>query len=115
MESLALKYRMSLEGLEKITGERMPVLHIVGGGCRSKILSQFTASSIGRPVKAGPVEATATGNLCVQLIALNEASDIGEVKEIIKRSFPVEEYLPKETEKWDDAYAKFKKINLNKD
>jgi rhamnulokinase len=110
MESLALKYRMSLEGLEKITGERIPILHIVGGGCRSKILSQFTASSIGRPVKAGPVEATATGNLCVQLIALNEASDTGEVREIIKRSFPVEEYLPKETEKWDNAYERFKKI-----
>jgi rhamnulokinase len=113
MESLAFAYRMAVEGIEEVIGMKIPVLHIVGGGCRNKMLSQFTASCIGRPVEAGPVEATAAGNLCCQLIALGEASGVKETREIIKKSFPIQEYLPENAEKWDEAYERFKKL-INK-
>lgn len=105
MESLALKYRMALEGLEKLVGHRLPVLHIVGGGCKNKLLSQFTANAIGRPVLAGPVEATAIGNLAVQLIALGEVKNIEEARKLVKNSFPLDEYEPKDMEVWDEAYG----------
>jgi rhamnulokinase len=110
MESLALAYRIALEGIEEVIGERIPVLHIVGGGCRNKMLSKFTASCTGRPVEAGPIEATAIGNLCCQLIALGEASGVKETREIIKRSFPIQEYLPENAEKWNEAYVRFRKL-----
>lgn len=110
MESLALKYRMAIEGLENIIGYSIPVLHVVGGGCRNVVLCQFTANAIGRPVIAGPVEATATGNLVCQLIALGEVSGLSEARAIVKRSFPTREYTPADTDRWNEAYEKFKKI-----
>lgn len=110
LESLALKYRMALDGLEGILGYKLPVLHIVGGGCKNALLSQFTANAIGRPVITGPIEATATGNLIAQLIALGEVGSLKEGRELVRRSFPVVEYAPVDTAAWDDAYAKF--LNL---
>ncbi|MGE5583761.1 MAG: rhamnulokinase [Bacillota bacterium] len=110
MESLALKYRMTLEGLEKIVGYSIPVLHIVGGGCRNAVLSQFTADAIARPVIAGPVEATAAGNLITQLIALGEIKNVAEGRKIIKNSFSTFEYLPASGLSWETAYERFLKI-----
>lgn len=110
MESLALKYRMALEGLEKIVGYRIPVLHIVGGGCKNVMLSQFTADAISRPVITGPVEATAIGNLIAQLMALGEVKSLAEARAIIKKSFPTTEYLPSDNADWDSAYEKFQKL-----
>lgn len=110
MESLAMKYRKVIEDLEKITGYSIPVLHIVGGGCKNVMLSRFTANAIGRPVIAGPVEATAAGNIIVQLIALGEVKHLSEGRMIIKNSFPITEYVPADCEKWDAAYERFRKI-----
>jgi rhamnulokinase len=110
MESLALKYRMVLEGLEIITGKRLNALHIVGGGCKNKMLNQFTANSIKRPVYAGPVEATSTGNILCQLIALGELEGIAQARELVRNSFEIDEYVPQDTEAWDEAYDKFVKI-----
>lgn len=110
MESLALKYRLALEGLEEIVGYGIPVLHIVGGGSKNIMLSQFTANAIGRPVITGPVEATATGNLACQLIALGEVAGLNEAREVVRRSFPTREYEPVDCEKWSEAYERFKKI-----
>jgi rhamnulokinase len=110
MESLALKYRMVLEGLEKITGRKLDAIHIVGGGCQNKMLNRFTANSIKRPVYTGPVEATATGNIVCQLIALGELYGVAQARELIRNSFEINEYLPQDTEAWDEAYDKFKKI-----
>ena len=112
MESLALKYRMAIEGLEQIVGYQLPVLHIVGGGCKNTMLCQFTANSIGRPVIAGPIEATAIGNLSSQLIALGEVADLQQARLLVKRSFPTAEYYPSDKEVWDDAYEKFKKLSV---
>ena len=107
LESLALKYRLSLEGLDKIVGYRIPVLHIVGGGCKNKMLSQFTANAINRPVIVGPVEATATGNIICQLVALGEIKDLSQGRAIVEKSFPSEVYTPQDVSIWDDAYGKF--------
>jgi len=113
MESLALKYRMALQGLEDILGYAIPALHIVGGGSRNAMLNGFTAGAIGKPVIAGPVEATAAGNLACQLLALGEISGIKEARQLIRRSFPVRVHEPCDKGKWDEAYGKFKEI-LNK-
>lgn len=110
MESLALKYRMSLEGLENIVGHEIPVLHIVGGGSQNTMLNRFTANSIGKPVITGPVEATAVGNLACQLIALGEVKNLDEARKIVKKSFPTREYLPSDRDPWDEAYERFRKL-----
>ena len=87
MESLALKYRSSVEGLEEIVGNRVPALHIVGGGCKNTVLSQYTADVLNRPVTAGPIEATAIGNVMSQLIALKEIEDVKQAREVVKGHF----------------------------
>lgn len=110
MESLALKYRMALAGLDKIVGFHIPVLHIVGGGSRNKILCRFAANAIARPVITGPVEATAAGNIICQLIALGEVADVSQGRQLIKASFPASEYLPEDCELWDEAYHRFQKL-----
>jgi sugar (pentulose or hexulose) kinase len=113
MESLAMKYRSSVEGLEKITGRNIPVLHIVGGGCKNKILSRYTANVLNRTVTAGPVEATAIGNVLAQLIALKEISDVNQARDVVKRSFPTEVYEPEATGIWEDAYSRYLQIIEN--
>ncbi|MBQ5761474.1 MAG: rhamnulokinase [Clostridia bacterium] len=110
MEGLALKYREAIEGLEKIVGYKIPALHIVGGGCKNKVLSQFTANAINRPVYAGPIEATAVGNLVTQLIAMGEIKDLAEARDVVRNSFPIEEYVPADVEAWEDAYNRYKKL-----
>lgn len=110
IESLALKYRQALEGLEKVVGYKIPVLHVVGGGCKNVILSQFTANAIGRPVKAGPVEATSTGNLACQLIALGEVANLSQARAVVRESFPTKDYLPEDSERWEEAYSRFLKV-----
>lgn len=110
IESLALKYRSSVEELEKIINKDISFLRIVGGGCRNKILCQYTANVLNRPVTAGPVEATAIGNIISQLLALKELEDIQQARELVSRSFPKEEYQPENTGLWNEAYDRFKKI-----
>lgn len=110
-EGLAFKYRIVLESLEKLMGYRFSGLHIMGGGSQNKLLCQYTADAIGRRVFAGPAEATAIGNLAVQLIAKREVKDIWEARKLIAASFPVAVYEPQEVNLWEDAYAKAEKIN----
>lgn len=105
-ESLALKYRQAIEGLEEIVGYTIPALHVVGGGCQNKLLNQFTANAIMRPVYAGPVEATALGNIATQLISLGAVKSLAEAREVIRNSFEIDEYLPENKEAWEAAYDK---------
>jgi len=109
-ESLALKYRYVLEGLEKLKGSKIDVLNMVGGGCRSISTCLFTASAIGIPVIAGPAEGTAIGNLMAQLIAKGEVKDLAEAREVLKRTVTTEEYLPHGQTYWNGAYEKFLKV-----
>jgi rhamnulokinase len=107
LESLAFKYRLVLESLEAVAGRRFDHLRIVGGGSRNRLLSQFTADAIGRPVLAGPVEATALGNVAMQMAATGAMRSIGEARAVIDRSFPAERFEPRETSRWDAEYSRF--------
>ena len=110
MEGLALKYRQAIEGLEKIVGFTVPSLNIVGGGTKNRVLSGFTANAINRPVIAGPIEATAIGNIAAQMIAMGDVRNVDEVREVIRNSFPLERYEPSDTEVWDAAYEKLLRL-----
>jgi rhamnulokinase len=109
-ESLALKYREVLGWLEELTGNRMEVIHIVGGGSKSGILNQFTADACQRPVVAGPVEATAMGNLLVQVRASGELSSLAEMREVIRQSSEVAICPPGKPAAWEEASARFAEL-----
>lgn len=110
MESLALKYRLVLERLEELIGRRLDPLHIIGGGTQNRLLNQFTADCTGRPVVAGPVEATAIGNILMQAIALGHIGSLAEARALVRRSFEAEEYHPGNRSGWDEAYDKLLKL-----
>ncbi len=110
LESLALKYRWVLEKLEVIRGRSIDVIHIVGGGAQNQTLCQFTADATGTPVVAGPIEATAVGNIAVQAMACSLIGSISEAREVVRRSFNVITYEPQNPARWDEAYARFLKI-----
>ena len=110
LESLALEYRSVAEQIERLTGRRYPIIHIIGGGTQNKLLNQFAANATGRTVVAGPVEATAIGNILIQAITMGEISSLAEGRAILKNSFDVESYTPKEKSSWDEAYYRYKKL-----
>ena len=107
LESLALKYRTVLHYLEELSGTRVEVIHIVGGGSRNELLNQFTANATGRPVITGPVEATAFGNVLVQARTRGAVSSLAEMREIVRNSCEMKTYEPEQTDQWDDAYRRF--------
>lgn len=110
LEGLALKYRWTLEKMEEILGYKVKVIHLVGGGCQNKLLNQFTADAIGRPVIAGPVEATALGNILVQALGSGELSSLAEIREVVRNSFELTSFKPGNREPWDEVYGKFLKL-----
>lgn len=109
-ESLALKYREVLGWLEELAGTGIEVIHIVGGGSQSRILNQFTADACQRPVVTGPVEATAMGNLLVQVRASGELSSLAEMRQVIRRSSDVAVFKPGKAAAWEDASARFARL-----
>ena len=110
LESLALEYRSVSEQIERLTGKEFPVIHIIGGGSQNKLLNQLTADATGKDVIAGPVEATAIGNILIQAVAMGELSSFDEGSEILKRSFEVEDYTTREKPVWDEAYGKYEDL-----
>jgi len=104
LESLALKYRVVMERLEDITGQTIECLHIVGGGIQNELLCQFTANAIGKKVVAGPIEATASGNLLIQAKAAGQIKTLTELRKIVRNSFELKEYQPQEASLWDEQY-----------
>lgn len=107
LESLAFKYRMVLEALEDVTGSHFEEIRVVGGGSRNRLLNQFTANATGRRVVAGPVEATALGNIAMQMLATGAVSSLAEARQVIERSFPVERFEPQAADRWDAQYRRF--------
>jgi len=110
LESLALKYRWVLDRLEDVTGNKISEVHIVGGGANNRLLCQLTANACGRPVWAGPVEATAIGNIMLQAIALGHLSSLSEARALVAASFPIEYYEPAEPENWVGAHERFRTL-----
>jgi rhamnulokinase len=107
LESLALCYRWVLEKLEQLTGKRLETIHVVGGGSQNALLNQFTADACNRPVLAGPVEATAIGNVLVQAIGLSVLGSLAEAREVVRRSFEVRTFTPRQPEAWQGPYERF--------
>jgi rhamnulokinase len=111
LESLALKYRWVLEKTEEIIGREVGVVHVVGGGVRNELLCQLTADAARRPVVAGPVEATALGNLMVQAYARGHLASLEEIRETVRRSVEVREYGPQGEEGgWQEAFEKLRGV-----
>ena len=108
-ESLAMKYKYTFENLQKCTGKTFEAIHMVGGGTKDRFLCQMTADATNVPVIAGPIEATAAGNIAVQLIAAGEIKDLKEAREIIADSFSVQEFTPSD-KTFDEYYEDFCKI-----
>jgi sugar (pentulose or hexulose) kinase len=107
LESLALTYRRTIEGLEDILGRKIRVIHIVGGGTKNELLSQMTADACGRPVIAGPVEATAIGNVLVQAMAAGMIKSLDEARAIVRENFGVKRYEPEDVRGWEKAYERY--------
>jgi rhamnulokinase len=107
LESLAFKYRIVLRNLEHVSGKRIAQIRIIGGGSKNRLLNQLTADATGRRVLAGPAEATALGNVAIQILATGGATSLSEVRAIVDRSFPPEVFEPLETDKWDQHAERF--------
>ncbi|MEG1872808.1 MAG: FGGY-family carbohydrate kinase, partial [Ruthenibacterium sp.] len=109
-ESLALKYRFAIEQLQTVTGKHFTALHVLGGGTKDGLLCQMSANSTGLPVVAGPIEATALGNIVIQLVALGELADIAAGRALIAATETLKHYAPAETDAWNKAYEAYKTI-----
>ena len=107
LESLAFKYRLTLDQLREVTGKQINRIHIIGGGAQNTFLCQFTANATGLPVIAGPAEGTAAGNVLMQAKALGYLKDLKEIRQVVRNSFDFVEYIPRDTQEWNDAYKKF--------
>jgi rhamnulokinase len=107
LESLALKYTLVISEIEKLTGTPITQIRIIGGGSKNSVLNQFTADATGRTVLAGPVEATALGNIAMQMLATGEVSSLAEARALIDRSFPTEVFEPRESDRWQDELERF--------
>ena len=110
LESLALKYRVVMGWMEELTGTPIEVIHIVGGGTKNELLNQFTANACGRPVMTGPVEATALGNVLVQARTSGEIGSLAEIRDVVRRSCEMKQYLPQSGPDWQAANARFAEL-----
>ncbi|MDA7661671.1 FGGY-family carbohydrate kinase, partial [bacterium] len=109
-DSLAMKVRFVLERLEEVTGYRIEVLHIIGGGGQNDQLNKSIASSINRPVVVGPYEATAAGNVMMQKVALDGLRSLGEGRDLIRESFQTRRFEPAHPDDWATAYVRFRDL-----
>ncbi|MCU0960377.1 MAG: rhamnulokinase [Pirellulaceae bacterium] len=107
LESLALRYRMVIGWLEQLNGGPLETIHIVGGGTQNRLLCQMAADACDRRVVAGPIEATAIGNVMMQAVSNGDVASIAEAREVIRTSFAVEEYVPAQPDPWHRAYDRF--------
>ena len=109
-ESLAMKYRFAIEQIEENTGKKFDVLHLLGGGTKDSFLCQMTADSLNIPVTAGPTEATALGNIMLQLIALGDLESVEDGRRLLASSENVKIYKPENAREFSAAYDKFKTV-----
>lgn len=99
-----------LEKLEEMLGRQLETIHIVGGGCQNRLLCQLTADATQRQVIAGPIEATAIGNIMMQALSRGYVRSIEDARNLIRRSFDVVIYEPGATSGWDYAYDRYLEI-----
>lgn len=109
-DSLALKYRYTLEQIRTVSEQPIERIHIIGGGANNRFLNQLTADATKLTVIAGPTEATATGNILVQAKAMGALQSLEAMRAVVRKSFEVEEFKPNPKLDWDRAYQKY--LNL---
>ena len=114
LESLVMLYRICLNSLEELLGHEIETIHIVGGGVQNQLLCQMTADATKRIVIAGPVEATALGNVVTQCLGSGRLQSIAAAREWIRQSCDIQQFTPKSTVAWDDAFARFSKLFVEK-
>ena len=117
LESLALRYRQAVDQLEQLTNQSFQRLYMVGGGTQNELLCELTANALGRRVSAGPVEASAIGNMLLQLMASGVCSSLQEARRLVANSFTVSTYEPHRDADnraaWEQAYIDFLKLDQN--
>ena len=106
-ESLALSYKHVLNIIEDIIQKKVNILYIIGGGSQNSLLNQFTSNALNLIVSVGPIEATAISNILVQAITLDKIDNVSELQTIVRSSFPIKDYLPKNTNLWEKAYDSY--------
>ncbi|HCS49429.1 MAG TPA: rhamnulokinase [Candidatus Aminicenantes bacterium] len=110
LESLALKYRWTLDELRRLTGKSINKIHVIGGGSRNEQLCQFTADATSLPVFSGPAEATAIGNIMTQALAIGQVGSVGEIRAVVRDSVDIKAYRPERPAEWDRAYGRFREV-----
>ena len=106
-ESLSMKYRYAIAQIQENTGKKFEVLHLLGGGTKDTFLCQMTADALGFSVVAGPTEATALGNIMLQLIALGAIKNVAEGRKLIRKTEKVTTYYPQKIDALDEKYRIF--------
>ena len=96
-----------LDELKEITGKTFSTIHVIGGGSKNELLCKMTANATGLKVKSGPTEATAIGNLLIQLKTLGHIESLNEARQIVANSFEMKFFAPTDTEIWEKHYQKF--------
>ncbi|TFG59219.1 MAG: hypothetical protein E4H36_14215 [Spirochaetales bacterium] len=109
-ESLVLKFLFCAEEMSKLTGMVIEQLYLVGGGSENTLICQWTADALGIPVNAGPSEATASGNLIMQMMGTGLISNLSQGRDIIRKSCACRAYLPGNREPWNEAFGKFSRL-----
>ena len=109
-DSLALKYRHVFRKLEAYSPEPLQGMYMLGGGARNRLLNQLTADVLGVPVVTGPAEATAIGNIVVQMISTDALENLNSARDVIKKSFSSEVFDPSDSDQFDDAVIRFEKL-----
>jgi rhamnulokinase len=110
LDSLALRYASVIDTIERLTGSHVPGLHIVGGGCLNAYLNQATANAAQRPVVAGPVEATAAGNVILQAIADGRLASVAEARALMRESVKPRRFEPRDAEAWREATQRYRTL-----
>ncbi|MHA1487216.1 MAG: FGGY-family carbohydrate kinase [Promethearchaeota archaeon] len=109
-ESLALSYKHVINIIEDIIQKEVKILYIIGGGSQISLLNQFTSNALNLIINAGPIEATAIGNILVQALSRDKIDSVSELRTIVRSSFPLKDYLPKDTNMWEKAYDSYLRI-----
>ena len=110
LEGLALRYRACLHMLESLTENRIDTIHIVGGGSQNQLLCQMTADACDRSVVAGPVEATAIGNVLMQMMGTGGLDSMEQARQLVSDSFQTTSYEPQDPDAWTEPATRFAQL-----
>lgn len=109
-ESLAMKYRVTLDSIRQVISWPIEKVHVIGGGSNNELLCQYSANALGVPVVAGPTEATAIGNILMQAKAMKAVASLEEIRSLVGQSFETRSFEPEEVALWEAQLERFKSI-----